>query len=344
MPSRQRGVILIMALLVVALVTTIVVSVSWRFSLDMARNENRWHGSQARAYMEGGEQLARKVLWEDRVETGDIDHLGEMWALSGDPLPTDEGWIRGIIEDAHGRFNLNLLVRPQQGGRNNERNKDPWDVLIESQRRFVRLLQTIELEDGPVTYQKAMELVDAIQDWLDPDDQVTGFGGAEADYYRDQDPPYPITNGPMTSVSELSLIKGMTPELYEKLLPLVVVLPYGEMMNINTLKDPILRSLNRKINPEPLSEAEWEALKEDRAAATEGFRQVADFVNAPNAAAILGGGEFDQSDLVTSSRYFILISETLVGEQVRRSKTLLYRGNMNGVDHVHIVRRTDSNF
>lgn len=50
-----------MALLVVALVTTIVVSVSWRFSLDMARNENRWHGSQARAYMEGGEQLARKV-------------------------------------------------------------------------------------------------------------------------------------------------------------------------------------------------------------------------------------------------------------------------------------------
>jgi general secretion pathway protein K len=64
----ERGVVLIMALLIVVLVTTVVVAVSWRFTLNMARNENRWHGSQARAYLEGGEQLARKVLRDDLTE------------------------------------------------------------------------------------------------------------------------------------------------------------------------------------------------------------------------------------------------------------------------------------
>lgn len=346
-PTRQRGVILIMALLIVVLVTSVVVAVSWRFTLDMARNENRWHGSQARAYMEGGEQLARKILWDDLAETGNVDHLGEMWAQAGDPLPTDEGWIRGTIEDAHGRLNLNLLIPPVQQGNpnNNDRNQDPWEKLSESQRCFVRLLQTIELESGPVQYQQAMELIDAIKDWLDPDEQVSGFGGAEADYYRDLDPPYPITNGPMTSVSELSLIKGMTPELYEKLLPLVIALPPGEKMNINTLKEPLLRCLNRKMETLPLTEADWEAIKADRAGAAEGFREINDFLNAPNVSAILGGqGEFDSADFGTSARYFLFSSETLVGEQVRRGKTLLFRGDLNGVNHVHIVRRTDANF
>lgn len=344
--QREHGVVLIMALLIVVLVTTVVVSVSWRFGLSMARNENRWHGSQARAYMEGGEQMARKVLYDDLLETGQVDHFGEIWAQAGEALPTDEGWIRGTIEDAHGRINLNQLVRPApQGGNPNDRTKEPWDLLNDHQRRFVRLLQTIELEEGPIQYQAAMELIDAIQDWLDPDDQVSGFGGAEADFYRDLDPPYPITNGFMTSVSELSLIKGMTPEIYQKLLPLVIVLPYGEMMNVNTLKPEILRAFNRRGLTQPLMPEDAQRLDEERRAAAEGFRSVDEFFNGPEASNLLGNGaEVEKELLGVTSRYFLFSAETLVGEQVRRSKTLLFRGEMNGVSHVHVVRRSDANF
>lgn len=342
--KRERGVVLIMALLIVVLVTTVVVSVSWRFGLAMARNENRWHGSQARAYMEGAEQLARKALFDDLAETGPVDHLNELWAQMAEPLPTDEGWIRGTIEDAHGRINLNNLVRqtnqPQQGG---GAIKEPWEMLNSTQRLFVRLLQTIELEEGPITYQAAMELVDAIQDWLDPDDQISGYGGAEGDFYRDMDPPYPITNGPMTNVSELSLIKGMTPELYERLLPLVIVLPYGEKMNVNTLKPEILRGFNRRGLTLPLTEEEGNRLDNERRSAQEGFRSVDEFFSGPEANVLIGQ-DAEKDILDVASRYFLFSSETLVGEQVRRSKTLLFRGQLDGKIHVHVIRRSDANF
>lgn len=346
--KRERGVILIMALLIVVLVTAVVVSVSWRFQLSMVRNENRWHGSQARAYMEGGEQLVRKILFEDRLETGEVDHLGEVWTqISGQPMQTDEGWVGGNIEDAHGRFNLNLLVRPppQTGQNNDNRSKDPWELLSDNQRRFVRLLQTIELESGPVQYQTAMEIIDAIQDWLDPDDQVTGFGGAEADYYQDQDPPFPITNGPMTSVSELSLIKGITPEIYEWLAPLMIALPPGEAMNVNTLKPELLPMLNSKSQTLPLTPENAKLIEEDRAQATEGFKSLDEFFNSPNVSGLLGSAEEqEKGSLSVSSRYFIFAAETLTGEQIRKAKTLLFRGDINGINHVHVVRRTDANF
>lgn len=351
-PQRERGVILIMALLIVVLVTTVVVSVSWRFQLSMLRNENRWHGAQARAYMEGGEQLVRKILFEDRLETGEVDHLGEVWMqISGQPMQTDEGWVGGNIEDAHSRFNLNLLAnKPLVPGQNNpntnpNRNQDPWELLNDDQRRFVRLLQTIELESGPVQYQTAMEIVDAIRDWLDADDQVSGFGGAEADYYQDQEPPFPITNGPMTSVSELSLIKGMTPEIYKQLVPLVFALPEGEGMNINTLKPELLPMLNRKSQTLPLTPDEVKLLEEERAQATEGFKSAEEFFSGVNARTLLGDGtEVETGSLGVGSRYFIFAAETLTGEQVRRAKTLLFRGEINGINHVHVVRRTDANF
>jgi general secretion pathway protein K len=361
-----------MALLIVVLVTAVVVSVSWRFQLSMYRNENRWHGAQARAYLEGAEQMMRKVLYEDLQETGPVDHLNEVWMqISGQEMATDEGGIRGTIEDAHGRFNLNLLAdTPPVPGQNNpnanpNRNQDPWTSMTDNQRRVVRLLQTIELESGPVQYQTAMEIVDAIRDWLDPDDQVSGFGGAEADYYEDQEPPYPITNGPMTSVSELSLIKGMTPEIYQQLVPLVIAIPQSEGMNINTLKSGLFRMLNRKSQTLPLTPDEASRLEEERNQATEGFKNPDEFFNGIEARSLLGDApEQEKSSLAVASRYFLLFGEVQIGDPpqattqqgeeqqspgqqnnvYRTTKTLLFRGEINGINHVHVVRRTDANF
>ena len=57
------------------------------------------------------------------------------------------------------------------------------------------------------------DLISCIQDWIDPDDDPR-VNGAESDYYRSLDPPYYAKNGSMDEVSELLLVKGMTPELY----------------------------------------------------------------------------------------------------------------------------------
>lgn len=349
-PARQQGVVLILALFIVALVTTVVVSVSWRFNLSMALHENRWHGAQARAYLEGAEQLAALVLVES-LQEGEHDWLGQMWAQQGQPLPTDEGWVMGEIEDAQGRLNLNALkpLPPATGtgsdGRQQraQRSADPTEQFSGPQRQFVRLLQLLELEDGQVDMSLAIEITQAVQDWLSTGDTPSGFGGAGQDYYASLDPPYPMTRGPMTTVSELSIIRGVTPEMYQQLLPYVIVLPEDVTMNINTMPDLLLRTLNRKDDLMPLSQQEFEMLLEERNAALEGFSDVSMFTNSQIVQSILGGTEeFDGANLGVSSSFFLLFGETMVGEQVRRSKSLLVRDRAQR--RVDVVRRTDANF
>ena len=56
------------------------------------------------------------------------------------------------------------------------------------------------------------EAADSILDWLDEDDDPRPYG-AELDYYATLPTPYEPTNGPITSVEELLLVKGVTPSM-----------------------------------------------------------------------------------------------------------------------------------
>jgi type II secretory pathway component PulK len=56
------------------------------------------------------------------------------------------------------------------------------------------------------------QIADAILDWMDPDDDQRD-NGAERDYYTSLDPPYAPRNGPLGSIEELLLVKGVTPAL-----------------------------------------------------------------------------------------------------------------------------------
>lgn len=65
------------------------------------------------------------------------------------------------------------------------------------------------------------EIADSILDWRDEDDEVTNQG-AENAYYQGLQPPYACKNAAFSTIDELLLVKGMTPELL-----------YGEDANQN---------------------------------------------------------------------------------------------------------------
>lgn len=71
-----------------------------------------------------------------------------------------------------------------------------------------------------------LELADSILDWLDEDDEPREYG-AEADYYATLQPPYRPANGPIESIEQLLLVKGMTPAIL-----------YGYDENRNGFLDP----------------------------------------------------------------------------------------------------------
>ncbi|MBL8024690.1 MAG: general secretion pathway protein GspK [Elusimicrobia bacterium] len=81
----------------------------------------------------------------------------------------------------------------------------------------------------------------SILDWRDSDSLVTA-GGAETDFYETLAEPYPCRNGPLQSVPELLLLKGMTAELYEKISPLVTVEGPGTV-NVHTAPAEVLEAL-----------------------------------------------------------------------------------------------------
>ncbi len=56
------------------------------------------------------------------------------------------------------------------------------------------------------------DVADCILDWLDEDDEPRTYG-AEYDYYASLQTPYEPTNGPITSVEQLLLVKGVTAQM-----------------------------------------------------------------------------------------------------------------------------------
>jgi len=56
-------------------------------------------------------------------------------------------------------------------------------------------------------------ITDSILDWIDPDTNPH-VNGTESNYYESLDPPYKAKDGLMDDLSELLLVRGVTPEIY----------------------------------------------------------------------------------------------------------------------------------
>ncbi len=348
--KKQRGVALVVAIMIVAIVSVLSVEIYWHFNLSLSRHGSRMFSVQGKAYLDALEDFARHVLKLDMQEN-QVDNLSEVWAQQQPPFETDYGYVGGRIEDAQSRFNINSLQEKMQFKGTAANFATEWHIrYTPAQRRFIRLLQTLEIEEGTLVDQATAEAIcDAVVDWLDADSEPTGFGGAEGDHYSRLEPPMTIANREMASISELSLVKGVTPALYEALLPLTIALPKDIPMNINTMSISTLRSLNSKSVTQPLSLEDAQLLIDARG--EEGFESVQDFLDFPDVITMFdldnnnrgqqnSASGFDSDGLATQSNFFIFIGETMVNDQMQYSKSMLMRTDQNVVT----VRRTDANF
>jgi len=300
---RQRGAALVVALLVVAMVVILGTTLSSDFLLMFRRIENQLYSEQAYAYLLGAESLARAALLQDLQKDGDKhnDNLAEPWAQE-QTFPTDYGWIAGHIEDAQSRFNINTLAGKATG-------TQPTGDYTVPQQHFIRLLLSLKLEQ-PLESDQAQALTEAIADWLDADDEVNGLGGAESQYYAQADPPGRPANRTLVSPSELMLVKGMTPEIYRALAPLISVWPapadnaaVTTTLNINTASPDVLRCLGVAKDLQPLSDSELEVLVQ--------YRDDHKYIDkAADIATLIPNKNIDVTQLRVNSDYFLLNAET----------------------------------
>lgn len=81
------------------------------------------------------------------------------------------------------------------------------------------LLQALFRAAAGVSPGESMVLVSRIRDWIDPDDQPSGVGGAEAAQYRAAGWPTLPRNARVEDGTDLMAVMGVSPDLYEKISP-----------------------------------------------------------------------------------------------------------------------------
>ena len=359
----QRGAALIIAMLVFALSATLLVALQREFSLALQRGTHQLFSEQAWAYLIGAEELAKLALQTDTLldarSATAADHLGELWAQPATPYPLAAGgWMTGQLTDLQGRINLNMLVKASgnqnqlttnqrpigddtreasagdtrtqssQGDNQSGREDEPVgqsaigeaDRWTATQKLLIRLLQA--LGDVSLPLDEAMTLTEAISDFIDRDANRRQ-NGAEVDEYRYTDFPYLPANRALASVSELRSVRGMTPEVYEALAPLVTVWPErNTQLNILTAPLPVLRALNADDQWAPLSVMDAERLAERRQEG--GITEVRDLLTDP----ILEGRPSAELEplLDIRSDWFLLDASVELVDRQRHLFTVLRRG------------------
>jgi general secretion pathway protein K len=237
---RQRGVALIIALILVALATILATKLTFDGWLERRRTLGVLAAEQALHFGMGAEALAADVLVQNAQNGGQQqDTLAQPWAQPTQPLPlTPEndpegepiGSLQGTLEDMEGRFNLNNLGRVDSQG-----VPDPQPL-----EQFQRLLASVQLEE---------KWAGIARDWIDADDLPGNPDGAEDSVYTSQTPPYRTGNWPMTSPSELMNLPGFGADRYRKIAPYVTALPTASaQINLCTASDKVLQSLDVKLS------------------------------------------------------------------------------------------------
>jgi len=207
---KQRGLVLILVLVAVVLMAFAAYTFTGLMLNERQAVELSAHQVQARAQVESGVDHLRRFLAlseEERAELGGVfdnptkfrglivqDDIepqlrGRVTMIA--PNIDDSGRIAGIrygLSDESARLNINAL-----------------------------LLADEQMEGGGQQLLMALpgmtiDVADAILDWIDEDAEPRE-NGCEGEYYSGLTPGYAPRNGPLETVEELLLVRGVTPEL-----------------------------------------------------------------------------------------------------------------------------------
>lgn len=222
--SYQRGAAIIVALFVTALVAVIAIAMIERFRIDVRRTELILNDTQAYLYAEGSVAWAMEQL-NTNLRKKKPDNITDILPIHSAIDTVENAQVSSVIDDQENLFNINNLAD------------------LETQTGFIQLVKTVA---PTMNVDEIKDLITAIRDWI----SSIGTQPQLDNYYAKQTPAYVAPHRPMASISELRLIKGMTPKLYTQLSPYVTALPETTYINVNNAPAQVLMSLSPTLSLE----------------------------------------------------------------------------------------------
>lgn len=207
----QRGLALLIALMIVVIATSIAVSIIYEEKFTIRKTGHIYAIDRANVLTVGMEDFARVILREDQQDST-TDSLDEDWAKGVAGQPFEGGYFTGYLEDEQAKFNVNSIV-----------------ISAVALNRFERLCDNLGVDK---------KIIPALMDWIDKDSDIRYPDGMEEIHET-----YRIANREMADISEMLLLHNIEPEMYEKLKPYITALPAPSDLNVNTMSAVVFESL-----------------------------------------------------------------------------------------------------
>lgn len=222
-PIEREGMALLTVLLLVAVMAAVCVLLLDDVRFAVRRTTNVEQQAEMQSYAGIAEGLVRQRLSAMVASSADRTPLVPQWNGLPQDYELDGARARIVVRDGQACFNLNSLVL----GQGEDLLPNP-----QGEQQFVELGVAIGLPRA-----RMRALAQAITDWMDADQIVSGASGAEDETYFARSQPYRTSGLMLAEVSEIRAIKGVDRDSYERLRPYVCALPEARptRLNINTL-------------------------------------------------------------------------------------------------------------
>ncbi len=333
--NNRSGMAVILALTTILLVVTAALELHMNARDNMLQSAVKRNRITLMQMAASGIHLAMAVLIKDRMET-ESDSLQEDWAdeetIAGllEDMPFEQGKLEVKIIDEMGKIQINALVQFPDGMQFNTVQRALWE------RFAIGLFTVLEGAEGAEKAEETdpLTIINSMKDWLDSgdDDATTGISGAESDYYESLDPPYACKNGPFDHLSEVGMVKGVTPFLFsgvggsaglEQYITVYGAEKSGDdkftfpgKININTADLPVLSALL------PIESAEFAPLLIEYREATSGAIYINDLTRPDWYRNVPGLSDTTiESELITVSSNIFRIVATATIDQLRVTST-----------------------
>ena len=296
-PNRQRGVAVIIALLLTTLAITIVSSLFWQQQVQVRSIENQRLQLQKQWILRGALDWASLILRED-AKYSSVDTLDEPWAtplaetrlnqyVDDNRADAADATLSGSITDAQARYNLTNLCP--------DGTINPVEVSA-----FAQLLNNANID--PALAQATANAMAAAQ-------QKPAANDANA---VNQSGPLPMN---LTQVDDLLAVPGFTPEMLAKIKDFVIFLPLATPVNVNTAPAEVLSAIST------LSISGATALVASRDAAT--FRNPGDFMM------LMHENHLIVANVSVSSNYFLVNGKVRMSRAELEIQALIERNGAN---------------
>jgi len=281
----ERGMALLATMLAIALMTIIVVDFTSSSAMGYLSAANHANEIRAEYLARSAISVGLALIAQDTrtqqaqqlsngagglaAQNQPADSFMSVWALPFPPMPVNGGTVQLSVVDEARKFDINKLVfgtlpvtgitpngtstpTPNgtdqssssvgQGAQSVGQSTANGNQLAPGQidpNAVAQLMRLFALLNIPV------EIVPAIVDWLDRD-SIESPGGAEADYYLRLIPPYEPRNGPMPTLGDLRLVRGIDDAMFMKLRDYLTVAPEPQV-NVNTAPPEVIACLDPKL-------------------------------------------------------------------------------------------------